>query len=62
MLVAPITVGEQALTASGSVITRDVPAGDLALARGAQENKKGLGKRLMDKLRSRKAAKRQSNG
>ena len=61
MLVAPITVGEQALTASGSVITRNVPAGDLALARGAQENKKGLGKRLMDKLRSRKAAKRQSN-
>lgn len=57
MLVAPVTVGAQALTASGSVITMDVPDGALALGRGRQENKPGLGKRLMDRLRAAKASK-----
>ena len=54
MLVAPVTVGAEALTGSGSVITRDVPAGDLALGRGDQVNKPGLGRKLMDRLRARK--------
>jgi bifunctional UDP-N-acetylglucosamine pyrophosphorylase/glucosamine-1-phosphate N-acetyltransferase len=40
-LVAPVTVGEGAFTASGSVITEDVPPGALALARGRQVNKPG---------------------
>jgi bifunctional UDP-N-acetylglucosamine pyrophosphorylase / glucosamine-1-phosphate N-acetyltransferase len=57
MLVAPVTVGAGALTGSGSVITRDVPAGDLALARSEQVNKPGLGAKLMDMLRARKASK-----
>lgn len=57
MLVAPVTVGAQALTASGSVITMDVPDGALALGRARQENKPGLGKRLMDRLRAAKASK-----
>ncbi len=56
MLVAPVTVGDNALTASGSVITEDVPADALALARGKQTNKAGLAKRLKDKLRAAKAA------
>ncbi|MGB1035509.1 MAG: bifunctional UDP-N-acetylglucosamine diphosphorylase/glucosamine-1-phosphate N-acetyltransferase GlmU, partial [Primorskyibacter sp.] len=56
MLVAPVTIGAQAMTASGSVITSDVGPGDLAVSRSPQETKRGLGKRLMDKLRSRKAA------
>jgi bifunctional UDP-N-acetylglucosamine pyrophosphorylase/glucosamine-1-phosphate N-acetyltransferase len=38
-LVAPITVGDGALIAAGSVITRDVPAGALGLGRARQENK-----------------------
>ncbi len=58
MLVAPVTVGDDALTGSGSVITEDVPAGALALARAAQVNKPGLALRLMEKLRAIKAAKR----
>jgi len=38
MLIAPLTVGDGAYTAAGSVITDDVPAGALAVARGRQRN------------------------
>jgi bifunctional UDP-N-acetylglucosamine pyrophosphorylase / glucosamine-1-phosphate N-acetyltransferase len=38
MFVAPVTVGDGAYTAAGSVITKDVPAGSLAVARGQQRN------------------------
>ncbi|MFO7806781.1 MAG: bifunctional UDP-N-acetylglucosamine diphosphorylase/glucosamine-1-phosphate N-acetyltransferase GlmU [Paracoccaceae bacterium] len=58
MLVAPVTVGAGAMTGSGSVITTDVPTGDLALGRAKQVNKPGMGKRIMDRLRAAKAAKR----
>jgi bifunctional UDP-N-acetylglucosamine pyrophosphorylase / glucosamine-1-phosphate N-acetyltransferase len=56
-LVAPVTVGDGALVAAGSVITADVPAGALALARGRQETKPGLGQRIMQRLRALKAQK-----
>ena len=36
MLVAPVTVGDGAMTATGSVVTEDVPAGALAVARARQ--------------------------
>lgn len=54
-LVAPVTIGEEAMTGSGAVITRDVPAGDLALARAKQENKPGLARKFMARLRALKA-------
>jgi bifunctional UDP-N-acetylglucosamine pyrophosphorylase/glucosamine-1-phosphate N-acetyltransferase len=57
MLVAPVTVGDDALTASGSVITEDVPAEALAVGRARQVNKPGLATRLMAKLKAIKAAK-----
>lgn len=38
MLVAPVTVGDGAYTAAGSVITEDVPPGSIAIARGVQRN------------------------
>lgn len=38
-LVAPITIGDGAIVAAGSVITSDVPADALALGRSRQENK-----------------------
>ncbi len=57
MLVAPVTVGDDALTGSGSIITQDVPEGALALGRAKQVNKPGLAIRLMEKLRAVKAAK-----
>ena len=54
MLVAPVTIGDGAMTGSGSVITRDVPAGDLALGRARQDNKAGFATRLFAKLRAQK--------
>lgn len=56
-LVAPVTVGANALVAAGSIVTADVPAGALALARGRQENKPGVGQRMMERLRALKAKK-----
>ncbi|ETK31039.1 bifunctional UDP-N-acetylglucosamine diphosphorylase/glucosamine-1-phosphate N-acetyltransferase GlmU [Microbispora sp. ATCC PTA-5024] len=41
MLVAPITIGDGAYTAAGSVITSDVPPGAMAVARGKQRNIEG---------------------
>ena len=41
MLVAPVTIGDNAYTAAGSVITEDVPAGALAVGRARQVNKEG---------------------
>jgi len=41
VLVAPVTVGDGAYTASGSVITDDVPPGALGIGRARQTNKTG---------------------
>ncbi|WP_121061799.1 bifunctional UDP-N-acetylglucosamine diphosphorylase/glucosamine-1-phosphate N-acetyltransferase GlmU [Chachezhania antarctica] len=55
MLVAPVSVGDGAMTATGAVITRDVDPGALAIARAKQDNKPGRAKKLMDMLKARKA-------
>ena len=57
MLVAPVTVGDDALTASGSVITEDVPPEAVAIGRARQVTKPGLATRMFEKLRAIKAAK-----
>ena len=57
MLVAPVTVGDGAMTGSGSVITEDVPAEAVALGRAKQVNKPGLAAKLFERLRAIKAAK-----
>ena len=41
VFVAPVTVGDRACTGAGSVITKDVPAGALGVARSRQENVEG---------------------
>jgi bifunctional UDP-N-acetylglucosamine pyrophosphorylase/glucosamine-1-phosphate N-acetyltransferase len=43
--VAPVTVGDDAYTAAGSIVTEDVPAGALAIARTRQENLEGYAQR-----------------
>jgi bifunctional UDP-N-acetylglucosamine pyrophosphorylase/glucosamine-1-phosphate N-acetyltransferase len=45
MLVAPVNVGEDAYTGAGSVITDDVPAGSLGIARARQKNLEGYRER-----------------
>ena len=55
MLVAPVRVGHDAMTASGSVITKDVPDEALGFARARQDNKVGFALKIMNKLRAAKA-------
>jgi len=57
MLVAPVSVGDDAMTGSGSTITEDVPAGAVALGRAKQVTKPGLAVKLFERLRAIKAAK-----
>jgi bifunctional UDP-N-acetylglucosamine pyrophosphorylase/glucosamine-1-phosphate N-acetyltransferase len=56
-LVAPVTVGAGAYTASGSVINRDVEPGALAIGRARQENKSGYAARIRERALATKAAK-----
>ncbi len=53
-LVAPVSVGAGAITAAGSVITEDVAADALAIARGRQVQKPGRARELRDQSRARK--------
>ncbi|MBW2277267.1 MAG: bifunctional UDP-N-acetylglucosamine diphosphorylase/glucosamine-1-phosphate N-acetyltransferase GlmU [Deltaproteobacteria bacterium] len=53
-LVAPVTVGRAAYVASGSTITKDVPADALAIARAKQENKPKVGAMLRKTLAAKK--------
>ena len=45
MLVAPVTIGDRAITGAGSVITKDVPDDALALERGKQTEIPGYAER-----------------
>lgn len=49
-LVAPVTIGDGALVAAGSVVTKDVPADGLAVGRAKQENKAGWAKKRREAL------------
>jgi len=55
-LVAPVKIGPGAYVGSGSVITVDVPANALAVARGRQKTRRGWAKKLLA------AKKRQKHG
>lgn len=57
MLVAPVSVGDDAMTASGSVITEDVEPGALAIGRAKQVTKPGLARRLFEMLKQQKLKK-----
>lgn len=53
-LVAPLTIGKGAYVASGTTVTKDVPADALALSRTKQDNKLGYAARLRSRLEAMK--------
>jgi len=53
-LVAPVTIGKNAIVAAGSTITENVEAGALALGRGRQETKPGRAEQIRAKYKARK--------
>jgi bifunctional UDP-N-acetylglucosamine pyrophosphorylase/glucosamine-1-phosphate N-acetyltransferase len=53
-LVAPVKIGDGAITAAGSVITQDVAADALAIARGAQTEKTGWARDFRERQKSKK--------
>lgn len=57
-LVAPVSIGDGALIASGSVITEDVPADALAFGRARQEMKPGRAAVIRERNLAIKAAKK----
>ena len=61
MLVAPVTVGNRAMTGSGSVITSDVDSEALAIGRARQVSKPGMAQKLFDMLQAKKAKLKGSN-
>ncbi len=54
-LVAPVKIGDGAYVGSGSVVTKDVPADALVIARGQQVNKEGGAARLRELYNKKKA-------
>ncbi|MEM6548193.1 MAG: bifunctional UDP-N-acetylglucosamine diphosphorylase/glucosamine-1-phosphate N-acetyltransferase GlmU [Pseudomonadota bacterium] len=56
-LIAPVSVGDNAYVATGTVVTTDVPAEALAIARVKQDNREGTGRRLRQRLQQQKAEK-----
>jgi bifunctional UDP-N-acetylglucosamine pyrophosphorylase/glucosamine-1-phosphate N-acetyltransferase len=55
-LVAPVTVGDDAFTGAGSVITKDVPPGALGIARERQRNIEGYTERRKEREQDSPAA------
>ena len=54
-LVAPVSIGADAIVAAGSTVTRDVAAGELRMVRGEQLVKPGWADRFHDAMKKKKA-------
>jgi bifunctional UDP-N-acetylglucosamine pyrophosphorylase/glucosamine-1-phosphate N-acetyltransferase len=61
-LVAPVTIGEDATVGAGSVITRDVPPGALAVARGDQRMIEGWSRKFRDRRAAERAVTKPRRG
>ena len=55
-LIAPVTIGADAIVAAGSAVSRDVGDGDLRMVRGEQIVKPGWADRFHDAMKKKKAA------
>ncbi|UVI33504.1 bifunctional UDP-N-acetylglucosamine diphosphorylase/glucosamine-1-phosphate N-acetyltransferase GlmU [Paenibacillus spongiae] len=53
-LIAPVTIGDGAYIVAGSTITKDVPAGDMAIARERQVNKTGYAEKIRGRAKAKK--------
>lgn len=56
-LVAPVKIGARAIVAAGSVVTRDIEADALGVARGEQSVRPGWAKKFRDAMTRKKAQK-----
>ena len=56
-LIAPVTIGRDAIVAAGSAVSRDVAAGDLRMVRAEQLVKPGWADRFHDAMLKKKAGK-----
>ncbi|NDU79015.1 bifunctional UDP-N-acetylglucosamine diphosphorylase/glucosamine-1-phosphate N-acetyltransferase GlmU, partial [Actinomadura sp. DSM 109109] len=54
-LVAPVSIGDGAIVAAGSVVTKDVEADSLALVRPPQQAKPGWAARFREAMLAKKA-------
>ena len=55
-LIAPVSIGADAIVAAGSAVSRDVGDGDLRMVRGEQVVKPGWADRYHDAMKKKKAA------
>jgi bifunctional UDP-N-acetylglucosamine pyrophosphorylase/glucosamine-1-phosphate N-acetyltransferase len=61
MLIAPVKVGDEAMTASATVVTKDIPDGAFAITRPELKIKPGFARKLLDKFKAAKAAMQKGN-
>lgn len=59
-LIAPVTIGDNAITGAGSAIAKDVDAGALGITRAPQTTKTGWASRFMAMMSAKKAANKKS--
>lgn len=59
-LIAPVTIGRDAIVAAGSAVSRDVGDGDLRMVRAEQLVKPGWADRFHDTMRKKKAAEKKT--
>ncbi|MEZ5681902.1 MAG: bifunctional UDP-N-acetylglucosamine diphosphorylase/glucosamine-1-phosphate N-acetyltransferase GlmU [Erythrobacter sp.] len=57
-LIAPVTIGADAIVAAGSAVSRDVAPGDLRMVRAEQAVKPGWADRFHDTMKKKKSAER----
>jgi bifunctional UDP-N-acetylglucosamine pyrophosphorylase/glucosamine-1-phosphate N-acetyltransferase len=62
MFVAPVSVGDDAYTAAGSVITKDIPQGALGVARERQQNIEGYTQRRAEREEASRAEREAEGG
>ncbi|WP_338240715.1 bifunctional UDP-N-acetylglucosamine diphosphorylase/glucosamine-1-phosphate N-acetyltransferase GlmU [Aurantiacibacter hainanensis] len=61
-LIAPVSIGADAIVAAGSAVSRDVADGELRMVRADQMVKPGWADRFHDTMKKRKAASKKTDG